>query len=424
MRETTRWAIFGTIILSLAVFCGTLVEDYLIGGEAHVIIHLLSWKHYIAALIGLVMGACSGLLYGLSVEKKINIERRLKTFMDSATDMFFILDAELCILEVNKVGKNTFSLERGSKGMNFLDLIPDLEQSGLHLNFFDIIQTGEPFVAYDAIPHSKYGEAYFDLKAFKLNDGIGIIATETTGRKLMERELLQKRKLAALGQMAAGLAHELNTPLANINLTTEYILELFTREVNFNDNLRVIEELNDIKKQTDFCGNIINQLLLFSREIDISCTRFKAKPFFSKIFSSPIIKSRIEEKNIEILLEIDDEVTILGDKALLNQCFYNLIINSIDALDVSQLNSIIRITLTMLDEDVEIRIIDNGVGITEENLSKVFDPFFTTKPVGKGTGLGLAITRGIIEKHKGKISIKSTYGEGTEVHVTLPQMIN
>ncbi|MFX0125887.1 MAG: sensor histidine kinase, partial [Candidatus Hodarchaeota archaeon] len=118
-------------------------------------------------------------------------------------------------------------------------------------------------------------------------------------------------------------------------------------------------------------------------------------------------------------LKIEKNIYILGDRILLNQYFQNLIINSIDALSSSQTDPLIIISLIEHDDIIEIIIIDKGMGIKEEHLDRIFDPFFTTKKVGEGTGLGLPITRGIIERHKGKMMINGTIGEGTEVLVTL-----
>ncbi|MHA1301978.1 MAG: sensor histidine kinase, partial [Candidatus Helarchaeota archaeon] len=108
------------------------------------------------------------------------------------------------------------------------------------------------------------------------------------------------------------------------------------------------------------------------------------------------------------------------DKALLTQVFQNIINNSIDALNEKDKNPEITIELLKKNNNAEIKIIDNGKGIKEEDLPLVFDPFFSTKPVGKGTGLGLAICRSIVEKHGGKITINSIYGKGTNVKIILP----
>ncbi len=478
---------------------------------------------------------------------------RLRKFMDSATDAFALLDSELNIVEVNQIALNMIGLERQEVINKYYgDLIPDFEGSEIFFNYMKVLQTGNPRIIEDHFPHhSRFGEKYYNMRIFRVGEGLGVIATDITEhkradqalqkseenlrqiiknmpvmldafdenngilvwnreservtgytekemiedpnplsklypdpiffskvmkewtekgdsfynweidvthkdgtkrtvswsniskhfpipgwkswavgvditeRRMMEEELLEKRKLVALGQMAAGLAHELNTPLTNINLTTDYLLNLVNKsESKFKDSLLVVNELNDIKQQANFCVQIVKDLLLFSRKIDISATSFTAKSFLSEIISSPTIGASIKEKKIEVEFEILEDVIIVGDQVLLSQCFQNIINNSIDALGLIHDNPKIIISLEEQEKSIEVCVRDNGEGIKEENITKVFEPFFTTKKVGEGTGLGLSIVRGIIEKHNGQITVNSTLGEGTEVKVTLPKEIN
>lgn len=238
----------------------------------------------------------------------------------------------------------------------------------------------------------------------------------------MEKELQEKRRLAALGQLAAGVAHELNTPLVNISLTIEIMTNLIKRN-DLNPN-QLLNHLTVLEKQTDFCGLIVKNLLQFSREITISPINFNAKALFMEIVSYPSITMKLVEKNAKIILEVDENVKIDGDEGLLLQVFQNIILNSIDATNLSEKESLIIISLIKHEKFVEITVTDDGEGITEENLSKIFEPFFSTKGIGKGTGLGLSITKGIIEKHNGQIVVNSTPGKGTEVKVTLPRKKN
>ncbi len=479
-------------------------------------------------------------------------EERLRSFMDSATDAFVLLDPKFKVIEVNKTALDTIGLEKPDVLNNYYgNFIPDFEESEPFLNYMEVLRSGNPIIMDEYIPHSKFGEKYYNVKIFRVGDGLGIIATDITehkqadqalqkseenlrqiiknmpvmldafdennrilvwnreservtgytekemiedpnplsklypdpvffsklmkewvergdsfynweidvthkdgtkrtvswsniskhfpipgwrswavgvditDRKMMEEELLEKRKLAALGQMAAGLAHELNTPLANINLTTDYLLNLVNNgETRFKDSVLVVNELNDIKQQANFCVQIVKDLLLFSRKIDIFATSFNAKSFFSEIISSPTIGTSIKEKNIAIVLEIHEDVIMVGDQVLLSQCFQNIISNSFDAFSSFHENPAIIISLEEQEKNIEVCVKDNGEGIKEEHITKVFEPFFTTKKVGHGTGLGLSIARGIVERHNGQISVISTRGEGTEVKITIPKEIN
>ena len=249
--------------------------------------------------------------------------------------------------------------------------------------------------------------------------------TERAQAKEMEEELQEKRRLAALGQLAAGIAHELNTPLANISLTIEIITNLIEKK-NFDSNL-ILRQLKVLETQSDFCSDIVNNLLLFSREIIISPTTFNISSLMAEIISYPTISQKLEELSIKPILIMEKKIDIIGDKGLLIQVFQNIILNSIDAFKLSQEEIIdpkIIITVQVLENSVKISIEDNGKGIQKEDLPRIFEPFFSTKKVGQGTGLGLSISKGIIEKHAGQISVASTAGKGTKVIVTLPRDIS
>ena len=243
------------------------------------------------------------------------------------------------------------------------------------------------------------------------------VIRDITKREQMENELLEKQKLASIGQLAAGVAHELNTPLVNINLTVEVLSEII------NENPALLSQLSEgmdgIRKQTNICKQIVKNLLLFSREFKISQNETELKLLITEIVSSPVIKKELKNKQITLIQEISDNIILLVDRELIKLCFINIIRNSIDALEDVENNRIIKIKGIKTDNSAKVIFADNGIGIKKEDLPRIFEPFFTTKDVGKGTGLGLAITRGIIEKHKGYINVKSRLGEGTEVKITL-----
>ncbi|MFX1334109.1 MAG: nitrogen regulation protein NR(II) [Promethearchaeota archaeon] len=243
------------------------------------------------------------------------------------------------------------------------------------------------------------------------------VIRDITKREQMEKELLEKQKLASIGQLAAGVAHELNTPLVNINLTLEVLSDIVNQNSEF--STQILEEMQGIRTQTNICKQIVKNLLLFSREFKISQEETDLKPLITEVILSPVIKKELNNKQIKLIKEIDDNIILFADRELIRQCFINLIRNSIDALEDVKDNPFIKIKGKIINNSVEIIFIDNGTGIKKEDLPRIFEPFFTTKDVTKGTGLGLAITRGIIEKHNGYINVKSKFGEGTEVKITL-----
>ena len=232
--------------------------------------------------------------------------------------------------------------------------------------------------------------------------------------KKHQEELIQSRKMAALGILTSGIAHELNNPLNNISITTESLLD----ELEELSKEEIKKRLNDIYTQTERGAGTVRNLLDFTR---------KEEPSFVPLEINEIINSTLRLAENEIILNNvhlenklgDNLAKIRGDFSQLQQVFLNLILNAIQAMDqggtlgiVSQVenNSYVRVDIT-----------DTGIGIPEAILPNIFDPFFTTKEIGKGTGLGLSVSYNIIQKHRGKILVKSKVNQGTTFSVYLPQ---
>jgi two-component system NtrC family sensor kinase len=230
-------------------------------------------------------------------------------------------------------------------------------------------------------------------------------------------QLINAEKLASLGRMAAGVAHELNSPLTGI-VTFAHLMLKRTPPGNKQD----VEDLHVIIEQAERCSKIIKGLLGFSRKT----TPEKVLVNINSLTESTISMLRNQAKfhNIKFNLNFDDGIPqIQTDPNQLQQVFINLLINAADAM--SGRGQIIVATRVISDaadgkKYVETEFTDSGPGIPEEHLGRVFEPFFTTKPVGKGTGLGLAVSYGIIKKHGGNISVRSELGKGASFFVRLP----
>lgn len=225
-------------------------------------------------------------------------------------------------------------------------------------------------------------------------------------------QLLQTERLASIGRLAAGAAHEINNPLAIIYARTQ-LLELKEEEAGKKKSFRLIME------QIERISSILTNLMDFARPSPPEFESVSANQIVEKTLS--LIQGELEKKQMRINKKLGKGIPpILGDTRQLEQVFLNLIINAEHAMEDS--GGVLTITTKSLPEKglCEVKIQDTGIGIVPENMDKIFDPFFTTKEEGKGTGLGLSTSYGIIQSHRGEINISSTPGKGTTVTVNLP----
>ena len=229
-----------------------------------------------------------------------------------------------------------------------------------------------------------------------------------------QEQLLQTRKIAAIGTLTSGIAHELNNPINNIVLTAESLQEDFS-------HLSPEEAqglIHDILIQSERASDIVKGLLDFSRS---------EHPEFEAVAIPTLIDSTLKLVRNQLMLsgiQVDKEIpahlpTISGDRKSLQQVFLNLFINAIQAMPDGG-NLLIRVQNSDDGHWLTIDITDSGVGIDPEHLPHIFDPFFTTKTVGRGTGLGLSVTYGIIEKHGGHIEAHSQKEQGATFTISLP----
>ncbi|VVB93392.1 Methanogenesis regulatory histidine kinase FilI [uncultured archaeon] len=237
---------------------------------------------------------------------------------------------------------------------------------------------------------------------------VGIIRdiTDQKEKEQLEKQLLQSDKLATIGQLAAGVAHEINNPLGNISLYTQMLLKK-TKDENTKEKLTII---NDEANRT---AQIVKGLLDFARESELKITCIDINKEIGKVLN--IMTPQL--KDIKVTTELEPVPHIHADSSQIQQVIMNLLKNSIQSI---MENGEIMIRTATENNYVVMNISDNGCGIPKENLSKIFDPFFTTKEKGKGTGLGLSISYGIIKRHNGSIEVKSDAGKGTIFTIKLP----
>jgi two-component system NtrC family sensor kinase len=253
------------------------------------------------------------------------------------------------------------------------------------------------------------------------------IIQRTTQLEETQAQLLQSEKMSAIGQLAAGVAHELNNPLGGILGYAQFTLEKLQKNVPEKTTAKEIQSytryLTDIEVQARRCKTIVQNLLRFSRssrtvdfeEVDVNKAIEETVSF---------VEHQLHLNQIELDIALAPGLPrIQGNVGHLQQVFTNLIIN---AMHASTANSVIRVAtrfspaLGEFGGAVEVMVIDHGCGIEEENLKKIFEPFFTTKEIGKGTGLGLSVSYGIIKEHGGEITVTSTPNMGTTFTIILP----
>ncbi|MGB3647399.1 MAG: HAMP domain-containing sensor histidine kinase [Desulfobulbales bacterium] len=242
-------------------------------------------------------------------------------------------------------------------------------------------------------------------------------AFEVMLTKLEHREKLaiQTEKMAALGTLVAGVAHELNNPLSNAGTSAQILLEEM-HESDLVPRQFQIEMLEQITEQTDRARKIVKSLLEFSREKTINPLELKISDLVHHTMEMVLgeIPAHTETKVI-----VEKDGVFWGDKLRLQQALVNLLLNAFQAAGDGAI-IILRGNFDTAEHQVRLEVEDNGPGIPPEIITSIFDPYFTTKDVGQGSGLGLAITHEIITKHGGKISVESELKKGTRFVITLP----
>ena len=237
--------------------------------------------------------------------------------------------------------------------------------------------------------------------------------------KTTQEQLHAAEKLASVGQLAAGVAHEINNPLGTILLYASILIKDINKLMG--DSSRFTEDLNMIIDETKRCKNIVSNLLNFARQGKLKISKVNLKDCFNSIIKNVSINPDYRKISFSIENETDDPI-IDADPDQVKQVFLNIINNSCEACEDTEIKKV-DIKIFKERDYICSEIKDSGCGIPKENLNKLYTPFFTTKKIGRGTGLGLAITYGIIKMHRGDIKVESKVGEGTKFLIKLPKQL-
>jgi two-component system NtrC family sensor kinase len=223
-------------------------------------------------------------------------------------------------------------------------------------------------------------------------------------------------KLASIGRLAAGVAHEINNPLAIINEKAGLLLDLVTVGPESEHQQRLVAAVDSILRSVGRCKKITHRLLGFARHMDVQNETIDLETLLKEVLG--FLEKEAEYRNLKVGFHVEEELpTIISDRGQLQQVFLNILNNAFAAVpDGGEI--VIEIVREGVDR-VAVTVADDGVGIPKDHLERIFEPFFTTKQ-GSGTGLGLSITYGIVKKLGGEIRVDSTVGEGTRFTVSLP----
>ena len=280
--------------------------------------------------------------------------------------------------------------------------------------------------------HDFHG-AFRVVVAIMILGGLGIVTTASLlsnrmanrlarsdkEKEMMDEQIVETGKLASLGELAAGIAHEINNPVAIMVEEAGWIEDLLEEEeFQAGQNLDEFSRaLKQIRTQGKRCKAITYKLLSFARKTDSRIQEVNINELLEDLVA--LSGQRAKYANVSIVKDFQEDLpTLQVSQSELQQVFLNLINNALDAMEKSGGN--LGIQSRLAGEFVAVEVVDNGPGIPEPNLNRIFDPFFTTKPVGKGTGLGLSICYGIIKKMGGDIEVQSAVGSGSVFRVTLP----
>lgn len=263
------------------------------------------------------------------------------------------------------------------------------------------------------------GEKIFDIAKTPLLDnqmnpyGTVIAFEDVTEKISLQQQLLTSEKLASIGLLSAGVAHEINTPLTGIS---SYV-QILQKKLSDGHHSQILEK---IEAQTERVTRIIKNLLNFARNpSETSFHQVDLKESLEEIIS--LIEYKLKNLSIKLDLSLSPLKLIWADGERLQQVFINIILNAIDAMPEG---GTLKIELEQTDTEAVIRIEDTGTGIKEQDLPHIFDPFFTTKGIGKGTGLGLSISYAIIKEHEGHIAVESESGKGSLFSIYIPMDLN
>ncbi len=355
-------------------------------------------------------------------EENLSIsQQRLKGVIESAMDAIITVDQDQKIVLFNRAAEEMFGFSsEGSMGKPLDRFLParfrdghrhhveGFGQSGVTSRKMGQLGTvmglrsnGEEFPVEAAISHNTVAGKKFYT----------VILRDISERKKLEEQLRRTERVAELGTLASGMAHEIGTPMNVILGRAEYLMDRVKEEPTKKGLQTIITQVERITK-------VMNQLLAFARRKPPERGPLQLKDIVEN--GMELFQERLEKSRVTVETSLDDACPkVLADSDQLSQVFINLVMNAIHAMQPG--GGTLRVGLAQDHDMVKLTVADTGHGIPEEALPQIFEPFYTTKEFGKGTGLGLTVVKGIIEEHQGSITVESEEGNGTTFTIFLPK---
>ncbi len=365
-----------------------------------------------------IKNECKGLVDAALSQKEFT-----RKIIDTLPVSLYVVDRDLNIILWNRtrtIGEFGKS-EEEVLGKNITEIIEGDACTVMKKELLDVMNSGRPITYERESPelNRKEKKIYRVTRIpFFLVISIGEDITE---RRRLEHRLIETDKLAGIGQLAAGIAHEINNPMAAISGCAESLLERFKRgEYNdIPDYGNIVEYLRIIDDEIYRCKNITRNLLTFARGGEGEIVPQKINPILDEVLNFLIYQHRFQ--SIIVIRNYDPALpNVFANDGELRQVFLIMILNAIDAMEKMERERRLEIRTYQNVNEVRIEFKDAGCGIPAEYINKIFDPFFTTKPSDKGTGLGLSIAYNIINRFRGGIDVESREGVGTSFIISLP----
>jgi len=348
-------------------------------------------------------------------------EGRYRTILEDMQEAYFEVDlAGNYTLFNDAICRQLGYSREDLMGMNYRTYTSPEEAKRVFQIYNQIYLTGKPNEMFRAEQIRKDGKRIsVEYSAFALRNDSGEIigfrgvGRDITERKAVEQQVLMTNKLASIGELASGVAHELNNPLTAVMGYAQLLVD------NNDVPPHVKSDLDKVYQESQRAAKIVQNLLSFARRRRPEKTYFDVNDLVQRTLE--LRSYELKTTNISVYVNLGPDLPeIKADYHQIQQIIMNILINAEQALSEARRRGKITMTTSAADGRIRISIADNGHGILKDNISKIFDPFFTTKEVGKGTGLGLSVCHGIVTAHGGKIYVESERGRGSTFIVELP----